>query len=73
MNYSVVPWNLGIACIGYWVLRQSAPAAANGNLRLPRWEKALLAVLLVVPLGFYTARLTAASVTSCMRATCLTD
>lgn len=50
MNDSVIPWNIGVAIIGFYVLREvrlTLPA------RLHRWEGPVLAILLLVPVGFY--------------------
>lgn len=53
MNYSVIPWNLGIACVGYWILMQFDQSQPQHIWMLPRWEKATVASLMLVPIGFY--------------------
>ncbi len=53
MNYSVVPWNLGIAIVGYWILVQVDQTQSESDWHLPFWEKATFALLMLVPLGFY--------------------
>ncbi len=53
MNYSVIPWNLAIACIGCWTLVQISRKGATGRWALPRWEWATVATLMLVPSGFY--------------------
>ena len=53
MNYSVIPWNIAIAVVGYWILMQYGLEKPEPNRQLPRWEKAVIGLLMVVPIGFY--------------------
>jgi len=53
MNYSVIPWNIGIACVGCWILLKTDSSDSGQNRRVEPWEKATFAVLMLIPLGFY--------------------
>lgn len=45
-NYSVIPWNIATAIVGFWVLRFQ-PTERNA------WEVYAAAALLIIPAGFY--------------------
>ena len=61
-NYSVLPWNLCTAIVGAWLLWTEAANRIQGeksikahSLRLPDsgWEKAVVALMILIPVGFY--------------------
>lgn len=47
-NYSVIPWNLATAILGYNILRKSEKSLPNNT-----WEWVVAAVLFIYPAGFY--------------------
>ncbi len=53
INESVIPWNIIIVLVGYWVLSQADRDSAAAGQGEQRWQRALLAILLLVPIGFY--------------------
>ena len=56
-NYSVFPWNLATAVIGFWVLWKAESQDWFGNEKLSQgrrpFERVAFAVMLIVPAGFY--------------------
>ena len=52
-NYSVIPWNIAVAVIGYWIFKTVQQREPVRDFGLPNWELAALVFLLVVPAGFY--------------------
>ncbi len=53
INYSVIPWNLAIAGVGYLILRQGATGKSQSRATVTRWEQATIAILFIIPAGFY--------------------
>jgi hypothetical protein len=53
MNVSVIPWNFAIAVVGYWILMQFDPTPSGLRWKLPRWEKSVVTLFMLIPLGFY--------------------
>lgn len=62
MNYSVIPWNLSLAVVGWWILNHASRSqSAAGSLSassppLPKpngWTAIAIVVLLVSPAGYY--------------------
>jgi hypothetical protein len=47
-NYSVIPWNLASAAVGFWMLRQSC----NWQPKTFK-QRAVVAVVLLYPIGFF--------------------
>ena len=57
-NYSVFPWNLATAVIGFWILWNAEPRAWFGRaepLQGRRWwlERLAFAAMMIVPAGFF--------------------
>lgn len=48
MNGSIIPWNIAMAGVGYWVMSRSLRTESKR-----RYEAVLAAVSLIAPIGFY--------------------
>ncbi len=59
-NFSVLPWNLSTAIVGFWIMQNSASlrtcdgaATRAGNFSIKLIESASAAIFFVAPVGFY--------------------
>ena len=52
-NFSVIPWNLCTAIVGSWLLWKMSVEGARIKLPEMTWGKVAVAVLLLLPIGFY--------------------
>ena len=55
-NFSVIPWNLGTAIVGFWVLwtfRDRDESGKPQSKRFPAFQTVVASALFVLPIGFY--------------------
>jgi|GEM_PF-1956574 hypothetical protein len=54
-NESVWPWNLALAVVGFWILnrKESKTESASTHRSMSKFQIATLAVLWIMPVGFY--------------------